>query len=124
MNKNDWILAGVLFLCAAVACIVLALRPFGSGGQAEVTVYFDGEELARYPLDVDRSVRIPSSEGKYNVLEIKEHKADITEATCPDKICVHQRPIGRTGETLVCLPNKVVVEIKSDSAPGMDGSTR
>lgn len=44
------------------------------------------------------------------------------EADCPDKLCVHQGYISRVGEVLVCIPNKVVVEIKSDdSEKELDG---
>ena len=33
-------------------------------------------------------------------------------ADCPDKLCVHQHAISANGETIVCLPNKVVAEVK------------
>ena len=35
----------------------------------------------------------------------------MTDANCPDKYCVHQNPIHSAGEVIVCLPNKLVVEI-------------
>ena len=56
-------------------------------------------------------------------MEIKDGQADITKASCPDKICVDQRPVSRQGESLVCLPNKVVVEIENGGEPEIDGST-
>ncbi len=56
-------------------------------------------------------------------MEIKDGQADITKAYCPDKICVDQRPVSRQGESLVCLPNKVVVEIENGGEPEIDGST-
>jgi hypothetical protein len=39
----------------------------------------------------------------------------MTQADCPDKLCVHQKAISATGETIVCLPNKVVVEIAGET---------
>jgi len=47
-----------------------------------------------------------------NVLVIENGEASIKSATCPDKICVSHRKISKSGETIVCLPNKVVVEIE------------
>jgi hypothetical protein len=49
-----------------------------------------------------------------NRLVIKDSEADILSADCPDKVCVHERKIRYAGETLVCLPNKVVVEIEGE----------
>ncbi len=46
--------------------------------------------------------------------EIHDGKADVTEADCPDKLCVHQKAISKTHETIVCLPNKVVVEVTGE----------
>lgn len=86
-------------------------------------VEVDGQEQGRYPLDQDTSVEIRLEDGSYNRLEIKDGRADITEASCPDKICVKHRPVSRRGESLVCLPNKVVVEIENGQAPEVDGTT-
>jgi hypothetical protein len=44
-------------------------------------------------------------------LVIKDGKAFIQNADCPDKICAEHKPISKTGETIVCLPHKLVIEI-------------
>ena len=46
------------------------------------------------------------------------------EASCPDKVCVRQHPVSGQGESLVCLPNQVVVEIQNGPEEGLDGSTK
>ena len=54
-----------------------------------------------------------SAEGTWhNILVIKDGRADMTDADCPDRICVNHRPVSQEGETIVCLPHKVVVEVK------------
>ena len=45
------------------------------------------------------------------VLVIKDGKAEMKSAICPDKICVKHRPIDKSGQTIVCLPEKIVVKI-------------
>ena len=43
--------------------------------------------------------------------DIRDGKASITQASCPDLLCVHQGAVSRQGESIICLPNEVVVEI-------------
>ena len=75
----------------------------------EVTV--DGAIYGTYPLDVDKEIPIQKDGKTTNLLVIKDGKADVTEADCPDKLCVHQRAISKYHESIICLPNKVVVEV-------------
>ena len=46
------------------------------------------------------------------------------EADCPDRLCVKQKAICKNGETIVCLPHKVVVEIRSQEENLLDGQTK
>ncbi len=73
-------------------------------------VSVDGEEIGRFSLSEDREEVIETKNGK-NILIIKDGKADMTEASCPDGLCVRQRAVSKTGETIVCLPNRVTVTI-------------
>lgn len=52
---------------------------------------------------------------------IKDGKADITEADCPDKVCVKQKPISKAGESLVCLPNKIIITVVEGEENELDG---
>ena len=88
------------------------------GAFAVVTV--NGTVSARYPLDTDAEIRLESENGGYNILVIKDGKADVTEASCPDHVCVDQRAVGRTGEAITCLPNKTVITIEGPSESEVD----
>lgn len=46
--------------------------------------------------------------------------ADMTSADCPDHLCVKQKAISKEGESIICLPNKVVVTVKSDTKSDID----
>lgn len=119
-RKNDLILIAV-FLAAAVSAYLGLLFFQGAStksGVAVVTIH--GAEYGRYPLTMDITERIKLSDGSYNVLEIKDGEAEITEASCPDGICVKHRPISRKGQSIVCLPNKVIVEIENGEASELD----
>ncbi len=42
---------------------------------------------------------------------IENGTAYLSDANCPDKLCVHQGKISRTGEVITCLPNKLTVTV-------------
>ena len=123
MKKNDFILIAGLLLAALAAFGGISWYLAADTQKAEAVVEVDGQEKGRYPLDQDTSVEIQLEDGSYNLLEIKDGRADITEASCPDKICVDHRPVSRRGESLVCQPNKVVVEIENGQEAEVDGMT-
>lgn len=99
-------IAVLLFLCAAAA---LGLYVFRENGDT-VTVSIDGQLYAEYPLTEDRVVEL-ISDGGFNRLVIEDGYAYVEEASCPDGICSSHSPIGHNGESIICLPNKVVIEI-------------
>ncbi len=69
------------------------------------------EPYKDYPLQTDTEITIAPKGETANVLVIAGGQADMREADCPDKLCVHQRAISKTNETIVCLPNRVVVTV-------------
>lgn len=90
---------------------------------ASVEVIVDGAIYGTYPLDVDKEIPTEGRETT-NLLVIKDGKADVTEADCPDKLCVHQKAISKTNETIVCLPNKVVVQVIGAGESELDSIAR
>ena len=117
--RNDLIfIAAILVIVATVAAVLFFLRGEGSTVQVEV----DGTVIGIYPLSVDREVEIKTGENgeELNLLVIKDGKAAVTTATCPDGICAAHRPISREGESIICLPHKVVVTVVGGSGEEPD----
>ena len=110
-RKNDVILIAALTLTFALigACLLL----LGKQGDT-VTVTVDGKLYGEYPLARDTAVEI-LSEGGHNLLVIRDGAALVEDASCPDGICASHRPISRNGESIICLPNKVVISVSSES---------
>lgn len=123
MKKNDVILITVLAVLALAAFGSVSLYSRLTTKEPEAVVYLNGEEQGRYPLSEDTVVEMRLENGNYNILEIQDGKADITKASCPDKVCVKHHPISGQGESLVCLPNQLVVEIENGGESGVDAST-
>ena len=96
-----------------VALIALVIFKLIARNGSAVTVSVDGEEKYTYSLSDSIETVIKTDSGT-NVLVIEGGEAFVREADCPDGICVDHRPISVVGETIVCLPHKLVVEIKGD----------
>ncbi len=77
-----------------------------------------GDLYARYPLNEDRTVVVPAPKQNENVVVISGGKVSVTEASCKNQVCVKHGPISRSGESIVCLPNRLVVRIENGSEEG------
>ncbi len=110
-------------VAAAAAIIWILMRVF-AGEASRVVVSVDGEVVGEYPLNSERQVDITGVQGGSNKLVIKDGRADIVEADCPDKLCVHEAPVSKEGEALVCLPHRVVVTVRGEEEVSYDALTR
>ena len=136
-KKNDFILIGIILLAALLLYGGYRLANSGSGGTLLITV--GGREYSRLSLSSEgiyliregENLRKLSSAGvpaditdkKYNILTISKGSASMTEAGCPDLLCVHQKDISLKGEQIVCLPNKVVVSVIDGNDSPVDVTT-
>lgn len=109
--KRDIILVLVMLAVAMMALLIINYGVKKKGTYAVVKV--DGQELYKLELDKDTTVDVAGYQGGLNRIEVKAGKVSMTEADCPDELCVKTGKISRTGETIVCLPHRVVIEIKS-----------
>ena len=93
-------------LAVGVSCyfIIESTREAG----AAVIISLDGGSVAEYSLKESGEF---SLNGGTNILVIEDGKAYIKSADCPDKTCVRQGKIFKTGERIVCLPNRLMVEV-------------
>lgn len=124
MKKNDFILIIIILaITGLVCCFSMITRKNATTEGAKVVVTIDGREYGVYPLNEDMSETIELKDGTSNTLVIKDGYADITQATCPDQICVNHIHIHYDGETIVCLPNKLVIEIVDGTENEVDGVT-
>ena len=110
MKKTDIILA-VIAIVAAAGIWLFYSAGAEKGLTAVVTV--DGELRAEMPIDKNDSITIETEWG-YNIVHTENGQAFVTEADCRDQICVDHKKIEKVGETIVCLPHKMVVEIVGD----------
>ena len=120
-SRNElYLVCGLLVF----AVIFFAGYRFLNRGTASVAVVsVNGQILQELPLDQDADLIIEGMNGGTNQactvpmfptnhLVIRDGAVSITEASCPDKICVHEGAKREKGEAITCLPNKVIITIK------------
>lgn len=117
-KKPFRILDLVLIIILLLVGILLWLVPNKSVGNT-VIVTSGGVKIGEYDISVSRVVEINYSDEK-NVIKIEGGKVSVISSTCSGKECVHVGQISIVGEKIVCLPNKLIIEIVSQES-GLDG---
>lgn len=110
MKKRDFILISAILL---IALLLFAIFTLTRKDGEYVIVRVDGKEVAQYSLHENSTYIL---NGGTNVLQIEDGKAWMTEADCPDHVCIKQGEIEKNGETITCLPNKLTVTVYGEKS--------
>ena len=105
IKKADIFLFSALLIISVILLLTFIFFPLENGNTLVITQ--DGSEIHRLSLSEDTTVKIGE-----NLVVIKDGKACMESAVCPDKICVHQGEISKVGEAVVCLPQKIILEVE------------
>ncbi len=108
-----WLVAAAL---AAALGVYFIFLPGGAAEYVEVTL--DGVEVARLQLDRDTEI-----EAGGVTVAVSDGEVYVKCSDCPDKLCVDHSPVSREGESIVCLPNRVVITAYSGEDPEVDADT-
>lgn len=117
MKKKDLVLIGFLLIIAIVGMIAINL---GKKPGSQVVITVDGNIYKTADIKEDQTILVNTKNGD-NTVVIADGMVDMTKADCPDKICVNHKKISKSGETIVCLPQKVVVEVTGMDDKELDG---
>ena len=145
IRKADIILFIVLVVTGLAVSAALTLSHGEAGAGAKVIVESGGGLYGQYPLSEDRTLVVPSPKqiaadapasnsddpasaqyDYYNVVVISGGSVSVTEASCKNQVCVRHGSISRPGESIVCLPNRLIVRIEngaSEEGGGYDSVT-
>lgn len=118
-RKNDLLLIAILLIFALISLILITISKKEG---ASIQIVRDQMVIDSFSLNENRTVELSDETGS-NTLVIQNGKAVMTAADCPDKLCVHQNPIGYNGETIVCLPHKLVIRVVSGEEGEVDLAT-
>lgn len=107
-------LLAALCVAALAAACAAAFWFHGSapGGALEAVVSLDGREAERFALTDSPLERTYESRGYTLHVQVSGGEVRVAEADCPTQDCVHTGAIGRAGQSIVCLPARVVIQLE------------
>ena len=104
------IVCGIL-VCAFVVASTLVTCQARRVATFPVAVVHDADgRTHELSLARDSELRV-STELGHNVIRVRDGACSMAEADCPTGACLHQRPITRPGEQIICLPHRLWVEV-------------
>lgn len=106
------IIIALIILLASVLITCL----FAQGGASYAVIYVNGTEFGRYSLPSNQKQIIEvSTQYGHNTVVVEKDKVWVSETTCKDKLEVNAGYINKSGQSLVCLPNRLVVTVEGRS---------
>lgn len=107
-KKADFVLMIALIVIGIASSVAISLS---SSLGDKVVIEVHGSVYGTYSLGEDRIIKIKSGNDT-NTVRIKDGKVSMIESSCKNQICVHHSAIDKTGQSIICLPNRVVVRIE------------
>lgn len=103
---------GVIYAVLVLLCAALFLLPLLSGTKDNLTVQIiaDGQTAQTVALSSVQTEEMHTVNGC--VIVVTPDSVFVKEADCPDRLCVRTGTISRAGETIACVPNRVVVTLR------------
>lgn len=122
MKKNDIYLAAAAI---AAAFLLWMIQYFVLSSQGhQITIMQNGEVVGTYSLAEESMLTFTDERGGRNVLVIQGGEAYMSEADCPDGLCMRQKAITKRGESIICLPHRLVAEVTAGEEAEMDAVVR
>lgn len=112
----------ILVLVLGLGTAFFTFLNFHSEPGSEVRIILRDQDAGTYSLAGDTAIAVNGPLGK-TVVNIGGGAVWISSAPCPQQICVHQGKIRLTGQILVCVPNRICVEIQGSGDRDIDGTT-
>lgn len=110
-KKDRLIIAGIIVTATVSALLIVFLTAFEKKNTGEIVrITIDGVIYGEYSLSENQSVLVDGELGQ-NRLVIENNSAYMAGADCPDRYCMDYEPISYGGETIICLPHRLVVEV-------------
>ncbi len=118
-KQRFWIFILVFLIALAVVAQIFIARNQTEGDK--VCIYRDNTLLYCLPLNQDTTITIPYGEDNFNTVEIKDGMVSVTDASCPDHICIHHGATNETADPIICLPNHLIIQVEREEDSNLDG---
>ena len=111
-NKKFIFIFALIFLVFSLLALVVNMQEPDSD-TVQITV--DGELYKELDINEDGMFVIKTNDG-HSIVNVKNRDVFVVEATCPDKICVKHGKLFNKYDSIICLPNRIVIEYKNSKS--------
>ena len=122
VKRNDLILLSLITVFVVGSFVIQAYCMMNKGSTIEIEV--NGKSYGQYSLAEDQEIPILIDQKEVNTLVIESGAAYMKAATCPDHLCVKQGAISGRGQSIVCLPHRVIVTVTGGDEAEMDSMAK
>ena len=109
----------ILVVSLIIVCVMLFAFSFGKTQDLIAEVYVGGEKV--HSIDLSEVTESYTLTENYCQLLIENDGVSFAFSNCGDQLCVKRGKLKNQGDTMACVPEKVVVILKSDSKEKIDG---
>lgn len=104
----------VILMAVILSSAALALQRVWQGGADRLVadIYVRGRLIEARPLDTDGV--FPVGDGTMVTIEVKDGRVRVAESDCPRRTCARMGWASRAGQTIVCVPNRLLIQIRGD----------
>ncbi len=121
LTRGDWGVIGILLIFAGIGFGLNLKRDISTSEL--VVVEHNNKVIYKLPLNQNRSIAVSGDVGGL-VLQIKNKKVWVSQSHCAQKICMHMGKISHPGQIIVCVPNRIVIQITGEDKFNFDVITQ
>ena len=112
MNKSDFALIGFLIV---IISLIFILLYFGNNKKvSNAIVYYEDKEILKIDLSKDKIYTVKGYNGDVRI-KVKKKKIKVLKEDSPLHLCSKQGYISKSYESIICLPNKIVIKLENNS---------
>jgi len=110
MKKGDWV---IIILVIGLSLALVSMNYINNRSDdynLKAIIYYNGQVYEEVSLNEEREIEIVTDIGR-GLVKVHDHGIEMIESDCKDEICVHTKMAKKNGDMIVCLPNKIVIEV-------------
>jgi hypothetical protein len=120
MKKGDKIAAIIIVGLIIISAIgTFAYKQYSKGSHHIAEIKQDGKVIKTIDLNEVKEkteIKIPYKDKDFNTIEVEPGRIRFVDADCPDKICIKTGWLSEPGQTAVCLPHKLMININGKNS--------
>lgn len=116
--RRALLLSALVLVFCLLACLTIYFRLKEPAHGLTAYIYQDGqliETIDLHAVTTPYTFTIPAPDGGSNTVEVRPDTIGIIDADCPDKLCVSTGFVNSTLLPIVCLPHRIVIELKTNN---------